>query len=194
MKEVFNKIFRVSLISSIMFLVFGILLTVKTESVIKTVSIVIGALLVIIGIIPIINYFRNRNQGLFASATFLYGVFSIVAGLMLLFNNKIIATIIPIFTGVWMIVGSVNKIQISMALRDNKNKLWLSTFIFSIIILVLGAIFIIDPLKSNFILSKAFGIIICILAIIDIVDCIVIKLKTKNIFNGFEIVKEDKKD
>lgn len=190
MKELFNKVYIVSLISSIMFLLFGLLLVLETESVIKTVSIIIGALLLIIGIVPIINYFRNRGQGFFASATFLYGIFSVVAGLMIIFNNNILATIIPILAGVWMIVNSVNKIQIAMELRDNKIKFWLTSFIFAIIVLILGALFIINPLKSGFLLTKTFGIIIIIYAVCDIIDCIFIRLKSKDMYKKLSIVKD----
>lgn len=191
MKSLFNKIYIISLISSILFFVFGILLVMETQSVIKTVSIIIGTLLFIIGMIPIVNYFRNRQQGIFAGATLLYGVFSEVAGLMILFNNDILATIIPILAGVWMIVNGVNKIQLSMELRDNKIKSWVSTFIFSIIVLVAGALFIINPLKGAFLISKTFGIVIIIYSICDIIDCIIIKIKSKNIYSNLEIkIKE----
>ena len=78
------------------------------------------------------NYFKNRLANFFSSAGLLYGIFSVVAGLLILFNTKILATIIPILSGVWMIINSVNKIQIAMELRDNNIKSWLITFIFSI--------------------------------------------------------------
>ena len=139
MQDVFKKIFRMSLVSSILFLLFGLLLIFQTEGVIKTVSIVIGSLLLIIGIFPIVNYFRNRNQNALSNAGLLYGVFSVVAGIIIMVNKNLLATIIPVLTGVWMIINSVNKIQISMELRDQKIQTWFISFIFAIIILVCGA-------------------------------------------------------
>ena len=186
MQEIFKKVFRMSLVSSVLFLIFGILLIVQTESVIKTISIFIGAILLIIGIFPIANYFRNRTQSFLSSAGLLYGIFSAVAGILLMINNKFLATIIPVLTGVWMIINSVNKIQLSMELRDQKITSWLISFIFAIVILVAGALLIINPFNGAVLLSKTVGIIIVIYSVLDIVDSIFIRTKAK------EFVKSNK--
>ena len=192
MKDSLKKIYRVSLASSIIFLIFGLFLVFQTEGVIRTVSIFMGSLLFIIGIVPIVNYFKNRLANFFSSAGLLYGIFSVVAGLLILFNTKILATIIPILSGVWMIINSVNKIQIAMELRDNNIKSWLITFIFSILILILGVLFIINPFASAVLLGKTIGIFIVIYAILDIVDSVIIKLKSKDVINQIIEIKEEK--
>ena len=179
MQEVFKKIHRVSLVSSIMFLIFGLLLIFQTQKVIKTVSLVIGILLLIIGIFPIINYFKNRFKNFFSSAGLLYGVFSVVAGIIIMVNNHLLATIIPVLTGVWMIVNSVNKIQLSMELRDNQVSSWIISFVFAILILIGGAFLIVNPFNGAVILSKTVGIIIVVYTLLDIVDSIFISLKSK---------------
>lgn len=192
MKDSLKRIYRVSLASSIIFLIFGLFLVFQTEGVIRTVSIFMGSLLFIIGIVPIVNYFKNRLGNFFSSAGLLYGIFSVVAGLLILFNTKILATIIPILTGVWMIINSVNKIQIAMELRDNNVKSWLITFIFAILILILGALFIINPFASAVLLGKTIGIFIVIYAILDIVDSVIIKVKAKDVINQIIEIKEEK--
>ena len=192
MQESLKKIYRVSIVSAVIFLIFGLFLVFQTENVIKTVSIIMGSLLLIIGIVPIVNYFKNRIHNFFSSAGLLYGVFSTVAGLMILFNTKILATIIPILSGVWMIVNSVNKIQIAMELRDNKVSSWLITFIFAIIILIAGAFLIINPFASAVLLGKTVGIVIVIYTVLDIIDSIIIKVKAKDIINQIVEIKEIK--
>ena len=192
MQESLKKIYRVSLVSSILFLIFGLFLVFQTENVIRTVSIIMGGLLLVIGIVPIANYFKNRIHNFFSSAGLLYGVFSTVAGLMILFNTKILATIIPILSGVWMIVNSVNKIQIAMELRDNKVSSWLITFIFAIIILISGAFLIINPFASAVLLGKTVGIVIIIYTVLDIADSIIIRIKAKDVINQIVEIKEVK--
>jgi len=123
----------------------------------------------------------------------LYGIFSVVAGLIILINTNILATIIPILSGVWMIVNSVNKIQIAMELRDNKVAFWLVTFIFAIIILVGGVLLIVNPFKSALILSKTVGIIIIIYNILDIIDSVMIRVKLNNVVKDIVEIKEIKK-
>ncbi len=181
MQDVFKKIFRMSVISSILFLIFGLLLVFQTDNVIKTVSIVVGGLLLIIGAFPIVNYFRNRNQNFFSSAGLLYGVFSVVAGIIIMVNKNLLAIIVPVLTGVWMIINSVNKIQISMELRDRKLSSWYISFILAIVILIGGALLIINPLVWAIALGKVVGIIIIIYSILDISDSIFIRKNLKKV-------------
>ncbi|MDD6879276.1 MAG: DUF308 domain-containing protein [bacterium] len=181
MKDLFKKVYTASFISSMMFLIFGILLIIQTESVIKTISLFIGTILLVIGIFPIVNYFRNRMHNLLSNAGLLYGIFSVVAGIIIIINSNLLATIIPVLTGVWMIVNSVNKIQLSMQLRDNNIGSWIISFIFAIIILICGSFLIINPLRVAFSISKMVGIIITIYALLDILDTIYIKIKSKEI-------------
>lgn len=181
METLFKKIYRMSLISSIVFLIFGLLLIFQTESIIKTVSIIIGSILLIIGIFPIVNYFRNRDQGILSSAGLLYGIFSAVAGIVIIVNNNLLLTIVPVLAGVWMIINSVNKIQIAMELRDNKISSWLISFIFAIIILIVATLLIIYPARGAIIVSRTVGIFIVIYSILDIADSVLIKLKGKQV-------------
>ncbi len=181
METLFKKIYRMSLISSIVFLIFGLLLIFQTESIIKTVSIIIGSILLIIGIFPIVNYFRNRDQGILSSAGLLYGIFSAVAGIVIIVNNNLLLTIVPVLAGVWMIINSVNKIQIAMELRDNKISSWLISFIFAIIILIVATLLNIYPARGAIIVSRTVGIFIVIYSILDIADSVLIKLKGKQV-------------
>lgn len=192
MQEMFKKIHRVSLVSSIMFFIFGFLLIVQTEKVIKTISLIIGILLLVIGIFPIINYFRNRFKNFFSNAGLLYGIFSVVAGIIIMVNNHLLATIIPVLTGVWMIINSVNKIQLSMELRDNNIKSWIISFIFAILILIGGSFLIVNPFNGAVILSKTVGILIVIYTILDISDSIYISIKTRKIISQIIEVKNTK--
>ena len=192
MQDMFKKVFRMSLISSVLFLIFGVLLIIQTENVIKTISIIIGGLLLIIGIFPIINYFKNRNQNVFSSAGLLYGIFSVVAGIIIIVNKNLLATIIPVLTGVWMIINSVNKIQLSMELRDRKVSSWIVSFVFAILILVGGALLIINPINGAVLLSMTIGIIIVVYSILDIVDSIYIRTKIKTVVKDIIEVTENK--
>lgn len=181
MKDLLKKVFLMSLVSSILFFAFGLLLFLQADAVIKTVSVMIGIILVGLGVVPIVNYFKTRNAGFFSNTGLLYGIFSVVAGFIILFNSDILATIIPILSGVWVIVNSVNKIQISMELRDEKVDFWIVSFIFSLLMLVVGAFLIINPLKSSLYVTQTIGIVIMVYAALDIIDTIVIKVKAKKV-------------
>lgn len=175
-----KKVFNISIISSLLLFLFGLVLAVNAEGFIKSITVAIGVVLLLIGVFPVIDYFRYRKDGLGASIGLISGIFSIVCGLMLLINEDLLMILIPVFIGVWMIINGINKIQVSFEIKDLGEKSWIITFIYSILIIVLGGYFIVNPISGATTVTSFIGIILCIYAVLDIIDCIIIKVKVKN--------------
>ncbi len=175
-----KKVFNISIISSVLLFLFGLILAVNAEGFIKSITVAIGVVLLLIGVFPVIDYFRYRKEGLGASVGLISGIFSIVCGLMLLINEDLLMILIPVFIGVWMIINGINKIQVSFEIKDLGEKSWIITFIYSILIIVLGGYFIVNPISGATTVTSFIGIILCIYAVLDIIDCIIIKVKVKN--------------
>ena len=172
-----KKVFNISIISSLLLFLFGLVLAVNAEGFIKSITVAIGVVLLLIGVFPVIDYFRYRKEGLGASVGLISGIFSIVCGLMLLINEDLLMILIPVFIGVWMIINGINKIQVSFEIKDLGEKSWIITFIYSILIIVLGGYFIVNPISGATTVTSFIGIILCIYAVLDIIDCIIIKVK-----------------
>ena len=175
-----KKVFNISIISSVLLFLFGLVLAVNAEGFIKSITVAIGVVLLLIGVFPVIDYFRYRKEGLGASVGLISGIFSIVCGLMLLINEDLLMILIPVFIGVWMIINGINKIQVSFEIKDLVEKSWIITFIYSILIIVLGGYFIVNPISGATTVTSFIGIILCIYAVLDIIDCIIIKVKVKS--------------
>lgn len=175
-----KKVFNISVISSVLLFLFGLILAVNAEGFIKSITVAIGVILLLIGVFPVIDYFRYRKDGLGASIGLISGIFSIVCGLMLLINEDLLMILIPVFIGVWMIINGINKIQVSFEIKDLGEKSWVITFIYSILIMVLGGYFIVNPISGATTVTSFIGIILCIYAVLDIIDCIIIKVKVKS--------------
>ena len=175
-----KKVFNISMISSVLLFLFGLVLAVNAEGFIKSITVTIGVILLLIGVFPVIDYFRYRKDGLGASVGLISGIFSIVCGLMLLINEDLLMILIPVFIGVWMIINGINKIQVSFEIKDLGEKSWVITFIYSILIMVLGGYFIVNPISGATTVTSFIGIILCIYAVLDIIDCVIIKVKVKS--------------
>ena len=175
-----KKVFNISMISSVLLFLFGLILAVNAEGFIKSITVAIGVILLLIGVFPVIDYFRYRKDGLGASIGLISGIFSIVCGLMLLINEDLLMILIPVFIGVWMIINGINKIQVSFEIKDLGEKSWIITFIYSILIMVLGGYFIVNPISGATTVTSFIGIILCIYAVLDIIDCVIIKVKVKS--------------
>lgn len=185
-----KKVYRMSIVSSIILFLFGLLLIFNAEGFIKSISAIIGIVLLLIGIFPVVDYFRYRKDGILAGIGLISGIFCIVCGLMFLLNETMLMILIPVFIGVWMIINGINKLQIAFEIRDEEEKSWVITFIFSIIIIVLGAYFIINPINGAELVTQTLGIIICIYAMLDIIDCILIRIKFKKTVNDMKEINK----
>ena len=186
-----KKVFNISMISSVLLFLFGLILAVNAEGFIKSITVAIGVILLLIGVFPVIDYFRYRKDGLGASIGLISGIFSIVCGLMLLINEDLLMILIPVFSGVWMIINGINKIQVSFEIKDLGEKSWVITFIYSILIMVLGGYFIVNPISGATTVTSFIGIILCIYAVLDIIDCIIIKVKVKNFKKELEKIENN---
>lgn len=186
-----KKVFNISMISSVLLFLFGLILAVNAEGFIKSITVAIGVILLLIGVFPVIDYFRYRKDGLGASIGLISGIFSIVCGLMLLINKDLLMILIPVFIGVWMIINGINKIQVSFEIKDLGEKSWVITFIYSILIMVLGGYFIVNPISGATTVTSFIGIILCIYAVLDIIDCIIIKVKVKNFKKELEKIENN---
>ena len=186
-----KKVFNISIISSVLLFLFGLVLAVNAEGFIKSITVAIGVVLLLIGVFPVIDYFRYRKDGLGASVGLISGIFSIVCGLMLLINEDLLMILIPVFIGVWMIINGINKIQVSFEIKDLGEKSWIITFIYSILIMVLGGYFIVNPISGATTVTSFIGIILCIYAVLDIIDCVIIKVKVKNFKKELEKIENN---
>lgn len=186
-----KKVFNISMISSVLLFLFGLILAVNAEGFIKSITVAIGVILLLIGAFPVIDYFRYRKDGLGASIGLISGIFSIVCGLMLLINEDLLMILIPVFIGVWMIINGINKIQVSFEIKDLGEKSWIITFIYSVLIMVLGGYFIVNPISGATTVTSFIGIILCIYAVLDIIDCVIIKVKVKNFKKELEKIENN---
>ena len=166
-----KKNFSLSLITSIIFVVLGLFLFIRPDATITTISYIIGGVLLVLGILSVIRYFRS-DYGINAlDFDLVYGVLVIIAGLYLIFNPTMLGAIFPIILGIWI-----------------KND-WKYTLLISFLTLAWGIILLINPLESVLVITQVIGIFIIIYAVLDIIDNFILKRNEEDI-NAIYIAKK----
>ena len=193
MKNVMSKFFKTSLFSSIGLAILGILLIFQSELTIVSLSYIIGAVLVALGILGVINYAKNKETEKKKEMDLVYGTVCIVLGLVVIGNPQGIASLIPFVIGMVIIISSVIKLQYSIELKGKGNNLWKSTFILSVTTLLCGILLIFNPFQGAVIITKIIGILILVYAILDIISTISIKSTVNKLHKSIEehIVEAD---
>lgn len=185
MREKFNKMMNISLITSIIYIILGLTFFIFTNLSLEIFSYIIAIIFIINGILNIIDDYSKFKTFYFFDG-FTSGLLSIILGIIILCNPNYITMLIPIMLGLWFIISSTFKLRMSLALKDTKNKNWVFTYILSILSIFCGLCLIFNPKIGSLTITKVLGIIFIVFGIIDVVDVIIFKRNIKFITRVFD--------
>lgn len=190
-KKGMNKIFNTSVVASVVILVLGIFLFIQPDTIIHMISIVLGGVILIPGIISLVDYFKNKYQ-----PSLISGVVTIIIGLILIINTKLVASILPFILGIYFIVNGINRLQYALQLKK-QNLNYVASLVFSLLIIICGILFIVNPFGGALVITKVMGIFMIVYALLDLTNTIIIKKEINEVRQEMkntiiEIEAEDK--
>lgn len=187
MNSFIEKIIKSSLLGSIGLIILGTLLFLYSELTIVSISYVVGGLLVAIGVLALIKFVNNLNKNIKNELDIIYGIGTVVLGIIVISNPKAIASIIPFVLGIIIIINSSAKLQYSLELRKTKNELWTSTMIIAIFTLTCGIFLVFNPFSGAEFLTKVVGAILFTYGILDLIS----SLRIRKTFINFQKTIKD---
>lgn len=202
MERIMKDFFKSSVITSIILIVLGVLLVFQSETTILTISYIIGGILVAVGAVALIRFIRNyKNPDINNGLDIIYGIVTIIFGIIIIKNYAALASIIPIIIGIGIIMSSANKLNYAFQLKANKNSLWKTTMVISIISTICGIVLLFNPFKAVLGIMKIVGAFIIIYAILDIISTFAIKSSVTKLHEALEetitdaeIIEEEDKE
>ena len=179
MEKLMKKFFRSSLITSLFLIALGLLLVFQTDAVIYSISYIIGGILIALGVLAIIKFIQGTNDEQKRELDIVYGIVSVILGIVEIKNPEAIASIIPIILGISIIISSATKLQYAFELKSNGNNLWKTTMVLSIISTLCGIVLLFNPFKALTSFTQVVGIFIIIYAVLDMISTFTIKRNVK---------------
>ncbi len=176
-----SKFFKSTLASSIGLAILGVLLFFQSEVTIVSISYVIGAILIAIGVLAAMKFVNNVKKEVKDEMNLVYGVVTVILGIIVICNPKAIGSIIPLIIGIIIVLSSATKLQYGIELKKNDNNLWKSTMIISIITMIVGIVLIFNPFKGAEFIAKIMGVLIFAYAVLDIITTISIHKTIKTL-------------
>lgn len=170
MENFIAKFMRSSIFGSIALAILGVFLFIKSELTIVSITYVIGAVLVGIGLVAMLKYIANINKSVKNEIDIIYGTVTVILGIVVISNPKAIASIIPFVLGIIIILSSAAKLGYGFELRKNNNQLWTGTVIIALITMLCGVLLIFNPFAGAEFILKIVGALIFIYAVLDIVS------------------------
>lgn len=137
MKEKWKQFRLCAIIISICMLVLGILVLIWPKISAVAVCYILGAFCIGTGIYEIVRYFQLGFAGLLFQHDLIWGIFSILAGILLLLHPLGAAAFLPIVAGIYIVMGSIFDIQMSVEMR----RLGIGNWVLSLVLGIIGIIF-----------------------------------------------------
>lgn len=164
-----------SLISAILFLILGIILIPNPDSIIKFVAYILGAIFVILGGAKIFTYIKHKEENPNNYTNLGLGIAFAVLGIVTMFCSAVIALMIRVIMGGWLLYSGIIKLILAFKLKEANLNNWYIPLIGSILMIICGLYTVI---VENIII-KGGGIVLVIYSVIEIVQYIIIP-KDKN--------------
>ena len=172
MKKINNLMNKNVIVSIILFLV-GLILLLKPDATIKSITIIIGIILIIMGSGPVIDLIKSEEKKL--SFSIAPSIILFVIAFILFFSPGLLISIIPILIGVALVMSSAFKLQNIYNLKKTVGTFNVWTLVITFIILVLGLVLIINPFGGVVAITQVIGVFLMVYAILDIIDNIILK-------------------
>lgn len=137
MKEKWKQFRLWAIIISICMLVLGVLVLIWPKISAVAVCYILGAFCIGTGIYEIVRYFQLGFAGLLFQHDLIWGIFSILAGILLLLHPLGAAAFLPIVAGIYIAMGSIFDIQMSVEMR----RLGIGNWVLSLVLGIIGIIF-----------------------------------------------------
>ena len=166
-----KRLFGINMISSIIFLILGLLLVFKTEGTINLISSIIGVILLMNGGFSTIKYFKENDN----KVNIIYGIVAILAGFILILNPTTIVSILPFVLGIYFTVSGIIKLKYALDIKNYQRRTPVFMVIVSILMMVCGVLFIINPFEGAVAITKIIGIYLIIYSVLDIINSITLR-------------------
>lgn len=137
MKEALKRIKADVILSALLCIALGVVLIVWSAETIKIMCWALAAGLVIIGVINIISYFRDKRMHMFSGVL---GLIVLLIGIWLFMRPDSVVNLIPIVIGVILAVHGIQDVKLAIETKRNGYEKWWSILLMGIVSLVLGVL------------------------------------------------------
>ena len=159
------------------FILLGALLMLKPEEMMGALSILLGAVFIIVGFLKLVDYFVSKDK---EDYLLTMAVIFVIIGAIMILSPSIISNLFSIALGIWIIAAGLRNFQTTLIWKEIKSGYWTVALVFSMLMMIAG----IAILSSTQIAVQVIGIIITIYALLDIMTKMIFMKKIKDYFKG----------
>ena len=168
LKKIIKKAGYTSIVTSTILAVIGVIMFLYSETTMKIIAYILGGLLILTGIVKIIEYITQKGEYDLFNYDLIYGILSIVLGIVIIRNTGTLQGLLGIIVGVWIIYNSLTRFDLSIKLKAYKVSTWWIMIVIAVLMMLCGIYIIFVP----DIIIASLGGILFIYSIMDIIESI----------------------
>ena len=182
-ENMYKRMIWYSIGTALITVITGIILLLVPELSGKVLGIIVGIIFLIEGINSIYKYFHREGAKLY-NLNLVFGVIYAVLGVVIILVPSSVVEFITICLGIYMIVNGASKVNYALWLKRGNEDSWLITLATGILVAIVGILVIFNPFAS-LTLTKLAGAFLIITGILDFMDTILFKNRSKEIMEIF---------
>lgn len=165
MKEFFKQARSFSIVTIIASVIFGVVLLLFPEQSIKYISIAFGAVLILLGLAAIIQFFVKSANAFVLSL----GIIVMIFGVIICAKYKTIVSLVELLFGLFLLFSGIVDFVTSLQSSVRATSSWWITLLLSVASVVFGVVSIIQPFAVTATLVRFIGAGLLIYAVLDII-------------------------
>ena len=177
--EFLKKYERESILISVLLIIVSLFLIAKPGIAVSTVVTLFAIVFLVDGIINIIAYMMEDAEIRAYSNELIMGILLVILGLIILLNQPLFISILPIMIGLWIFIKSIMKFQLAINLKSALAERWGLLLVSSILMAILGVLIIVNPFEAIFTLTRFIGIMMLVAEVINICESVYFLQQTK---------------
>ena len=170
MKDFIIKESKIDLITSIICVIIGLILALMPAETLNFITYIIEGVFILIGTITIFNFLKVDSKKDILSIGFIQGVACILIAIFLIINPTLLVSILPICIGIWMVIGSLKKLQLIFKLGSVDVKVNFWYIMLAILMLTIGIVAIVNPFETAMFIVRMLGIGIACYSMLDLIE------------------------
>lgn len=158
-------------------LILGISLVVWADKVTNIVSILLGVMAILYGIIVFVNYFKKQDKLFSDTMMFTYGIVLFVMGIILIFKVEFLKELISFVIGIYITLTSSMRLHETITVSRASNIKMTPALVLSIVGIVVGLLAITLKLIFPDLIVQYIGVLLIIYSVVNMVNVIMIRRK-----------------
>lgn len=180
-KDYIKKYEGCSIVVSILMICLSLFLMFKPLESLEVFTVIFAIIILLSGLGYLMSYFTISKESRLFSVDLLFGLVTIISGIMLVVYKKDVINIFPVILGIWIITSNLFKLQLSINLSLFFDNTYLGFVLITILMIIFGLLLIVNPFASFMTITVTAGTLLLITEVVNLIESIYVIIKLNKV-------------